>query len=245
MILLIITNQQTGETMQEFYDRFYDEHTCVFTTQHNSFPALPSGGTKAVLGKRPWIIIIPFRDILLEKSLAAISSQSEDSVKWEAFWRASLLLEFIQGKFFKFNYLKKQKYADLNKLIKKFLAINPASHLHASENITLSHVAFLCKPSYLDDEMRLIIKDAIAVINQLLEDNQYILYFQITTGLYGDTEPISDLQKQILTGLFHLEQSCKAAGLNRIRFKIFLSQKQWDSLIFDNKSHYTGRDWKI
>lgn len=224
--------------MQEFYDRFYDEHTCVFTTQQkDSFPYFHQDVQRR--------IIIPFRDILLEKSLAAISSQSEDSVKWEAFWRASLLLEFIQGKFFKFNYLKKQKYTDLNKLIKKFLAINPASHLHASENITLSHVAFLCKPSYLDDEMRLIIKDAIAVINQLLEDNQYILYFQITTGLYGDTEPISDLQKQILTGLFHLEQSCKAAGLNRIRFKIFLSQSQWDALIFDNKSHYTGRDWKI
>ena len=42
--------------------------------------------------------------------------------------------------------------------------------------------------------------------------------------------------------MFQLVQSCDAHRLAAIRFKIFLREDIWNRLVFDNKSHFNGRD---
>lgn len=242
--------------MQNFYDLFYDDHTCVFKIHNqDNLPALPAGGISSIFfDENPSQIIIPLRDIFLPGNFTVLSSAhnrrmgEELGVSWESFWRAYLLFNFVQRNVFKYNYLRKVKYADLRNLIKKFLLISPLANHYTSEDTTLAKLVFNCNSAFNDPELRLVIKDAVDRINQLLSENNYLLYFQVTTGLYTKKElnlEKEQLQKDILTGLFRFEQSCKANNLKSLRFKVFLSTTQWHSLVFDNKSHYHRRECTI
>lgn len=242
--------------MQNFYDLFYDDHTCVFKVHNqDNLLALPAGGISSIFfDENPSQIIIPLSDIFLPANFSVLSRAhnrrmgEELGVSWESFWRAYLLFNFVQRKAFKYNYLRKAKYADLKDLIKKFLLISPLADHYTSEDTTLSRLVINCNSAFNDPKRRLIIKDAVDTINQLLSKNNYLLYFQITTGLYTEKElnpEKEQLQKDILIGLFQFEQSCKANNLSCLRFKVFLSATQWDSLVFDNKSHYHRREATI
>ena len=90
-------------------------------------------------------------------------------------------------------------------------------------------------------ELRLIIPDALDLLNQKQKSDSLTLWF-----LYDDLDedfPDQDgIRKNALTGLFQLIQACDARKLTSIRFKVFLREDIWSQLNFDNKSHFNGRD---
>ncbi len=154
----------------------------------------------------------------------------QNSGSWEAFWRAYLLLRYHQERSFDFPRGKKgEKFNDLKKIINDL----------SQETWQSEHTEALVELS-TNYKLRLTIKDAIGIINQEARNNSQKLWF-----LYDDLDedfPAGEVRQEALAGLFQLVQSCDASRLAEIRFKIFLREDIWNRLIFDNKSHFTGRD---
>lgn len=148
---------------------------------------------------------------------------------WEDLWRAYLLIRCYQENLFKFPRLA--KYRELTKILKnlpkeRWQSENTQALLELSTNSTL----------------RLIVKDGVNILlNKQAIDSHQKLWF-LYDDLDEDFPEAGEVRHQALTGLFQLVQSCDAERLTEIRFKIFLREDIWNRLIFDNKSHFTGRD---
>jgi len=156
----------------------------------------------------------------------------QKSGTWEAFWRAYLLLRCYQEKLFKFPQGKKgAKFSQLK------ITIN---------NLPRQKWQSECTQALLElstnSQLRLIVKDAVSfLLNEQARDKSQKLWF-LYDDLDEDFPEAGEVRQQALTGLFQLVQSCDANRLTEIRFKIFLREDIWNRLIFDNKSHFTGRD---
>ena len=148
---------------------------------------------------------------------------------WEAFWRAYLLLRCYQENLVKFPRLA--KYRELTKTLKKL-----PKEIWQSENTDA-----LLELS-TNSQLRLQVKDAVNILlNEQYRENSQKMWF-LYDDLDEDFPDAGEVRQHALTGLFQLVQSCDANRLTEIRFKIFLREDIWNRLIFDNKSHLTGRD---
>lgn len=92
-----------------------------------------------------------------------------------------------------------------------------------------------------NSELRLTVIDAVKFFNKKARDTSQKMWF-LYDDLDEDFPEAGEVRQQALTGLFQLVQSCDANRLTEIRFKILLREDIWNRLIFDNKSHLTGRD---
>ncbi|QOV24312.1 MinD/ParA family ATP-binding protein [Anabaenopsis elenkinii] len=148
---------------------------------------------------------------------------------WEAFWMAHLLFRCVQEDLFKFT-SRRKKFTGLREIIKKL----PRKGWPSETTQALLKLS-------TDSDLRLIVKDVIDIINQTATNNSQKLWF-LYDDLDEDIFEAGELRQQALTGLFQLVQSCDANRLTAIRFKIFLREDIWNRLIFDNRSHFNGRD---
>jgi cellulose biosynthesis protein BcsQ len=150
---------------------------------------------------------------------------------WEAFWRAYLLLKISQNKDLSFSRtIPGVKFKDLREILKEI----------SGENWQSEHTQTLIQLS-TDSQLRLVIPDALDLVNQKQRSNNQALWF-LYDDLDEDFPEEEGIRQRALTGLFQLVQACDARRLRSIRFKIFLREDIWSRLNFDNKSHFNGRD---
>jgi len=153
----------------------------------------------------------------------------QKSGTWEAFWRAYLLLRCYQEKLVEFP--RQAKYT----VLKQTLKILPKEIWQSENTQALLELS-------TNSDLRLTVIDAVSfLLNEQYRDKSQKMWF-LYDDLDEDFPEAGEVRPQALTGLFQLVQSCDANRLTEIRFKIFLREDIWNRLIFDNKSHLTGRD---
>jgi len=151
---------------------------------------------------------------------------------WEAFWRAYLLLRCHQENLCSFPKNKKgEKFSELKNIINNL----PKGKWQSEYNQVLLE---LSTNSILSE----IVNDAINIIIHEEAKNKSKKVWFLYDDLDEDFPEAGEVRQSALSGLFQLVQSCDANRLTEIRFKIFLREDIWNRLIFDNKSHFTGRD---
>lgn len=150
---------------------------------------------------------------------------------WEAFWRAYLLLRAFKENYFKFPTGKKsEKFRDLRKILNDLPGDRWQSE-HTQRLLQLS----------TNIDLRPVVTDALYIIDEKARNKAEMLWF-LYDDLDEDFPEAGEVRQQALTGLFQFLQACDARRLAAIRFKIFLREDIWTRLIFDNKSHFNGRD---
>jgi cellulose biosynthesis protein BcsQ len=155
----------------------------------------------------------------------------EKQGSWEAFWRSYLLLKIYHNKSLQpSDILKGDKFNNLREILKKL----------PKNNWQSEHTQALIKLS-TDDPLRLVILDALSIVNEKQRHQDRSLWF-LYDDLDEDFPEKDEVRQQALTGLFQLVQSFDARRLTSIRFKIFSREDIWSRLNFDNKSHFNGRD---
>jgi len=150
---------------------------------------------------------------------------------WEAFWRAYLFLRMQQEDQFK-HLLKGSKYQEIRTVLNKVQ--------RGIDDWKKEYTEVLIK-MVRDDRLNLLLKDALDDINSQLLESQEVIWF-LYDDLDVDFREANELRNKALTGLFQLVQACDVRQLKAIGFKIFLREDIWRRLIFDNKSHFNGRD---
>ncbi|GAX35898.1 ParA family protein [Nodularia sp. NIES-3585] len=153
---------------------------------------------------------------------------------WEAFWRAYLLLRCHQENLCNFPKNRKgekEKFSELKNIINNL----PKGKWQSEYNQVLLE---LSTNSILSE----IVNDAINIIIHEDTKNKSQKIWFLYDDLDEDFPEAGEVRQSALSGLFQLVQSCDANRLTEIRFKIFLREDIWNRLIFDNKSHFTGRD---
>lgn len=90
-------------------------------------------------------------------------------------------------------------------------------------------------------QLNLLAKDMLGVINTQLSKSNRVFWF-LYDDLDEDLLDKGEIRGRALTGLFQLVQDCDARRLKSMCFKIFLREDIWSRLVFDNKSHFNGRD---
>ncbi|WP_017324452.1 P-loop ATPase, Sll1717 family [Synechococcus sp. PCC 7336] len=159
------------------------------------------------------------------------SALESEEASWEAFWRAYLLLRAYQSELFKF--LRGNRG-------KKFIRLKEIISGLPVHDWRLEHTNALIRLS-TEPELILVSKDALNILDDCIAKKDKIAWF-LYDDLDEDFASQYDVRKQALTGLFRFLQSCDARRIKSIRFKIFLREDIWSRLIFDNKSHFNGRD---
>ena len=151
---------------------------------------------------------------------------------WEAFWRAYLLLRCHQENLCNFPKNRKgEKFSELKNIINNL----PKGKWQSEYNQVLLE---LSTNSILSE----IVNDAINIIIHEDTKNKSQKIWFLYDDLDEDFPEVGEVRQSALSGLFQLVQSCDANRLTEIGFKIFLREDIWNRLIFDNKSHFTGRD---
>jgi hypothetical protein len=155
---------------------------------------------------------------------------------WEAFWRSYLFLRMHQE----------------NRLLKLFRVSNNAKYqklrscfneIPKDSNRWKKEYTDLLIDMTKDADLNLLLKDALDDINHLSgkSKEREVIWF-LYDDLDVDFREENELRQRALTGLFQLVQACDVRQLKYIGFKIFLREDIWHRLIFDNKSHFNGRD---
>ncbi|MEH2350777.1 MAG: AAA family ATPase [Nostoc sp.] len=224
------------------FEKFLDDTTCLIrgrkgtgkTALYSLFLKHKSVGQKLAHGRLDNTVFLsahgrfkesrPSRD---EFQVIHRHLQQNDGT-WESFWRAYLLLRCHQEKLFKFP--KDNKFSELKEIINKL----------PKEGWQYEYTQALLQLS-TDYNLRLIVKDVINIINQEAQNKSQKLWF-LYDDLDEDFRQAGEVRQQAITGLFQLIQSCDANRLTAIRFKVFLREDIWNRLIFDNRSHFNGRD---
>jgi cellulose biosynthesis protein BcsQ len=224
------------------FEKFLDDTTCLIrgrkgtgkTALYSLFLKHKSVGQKLAHGRLDNTVFLsahgrfkesrPSRD---EFQVIHRHLQQNDGT-WESFWRAYLLLRCHQEKLFKFP--RNEKFSGLKEIINKL----PKEGWQYESTQALLQLS-------TDSHLRLIVKDVINIINQEAENKSQKLWF-LYDDLDEDFRQAGEVRQQAITGLFQLIQSCDANRLTAIRFKIFLREDIWNRLIFDNRSHFNGRD---
>ncbi|MDH6097462.1 AAA family ATPase [Anabaenopsis sp. FSS-46] len=228
------------------FERFLDDTTCLIrgrkgtgkTALYSLFLKHESVARKLAHGRLDNTIFLSAHGSFQESrpSREDFKSIHKDlqskSGSWEAFWRAYLLLRCHQENLFKFPRGRKGE---------KFNALKEIINSLPGKKWQSEHTQALLELS-TNSEIRLIVKDAInTLLNEEAKNNSQKLWF-LYDDLDEDLIVAEQLRQQALTGLFQLVQSCDANRLTAIRFKIFLREDIWNRLIFDNRSHFNGRD---
>ncbi|MCF2147417.1 AAA family ATPase [Desmonostoc muscorum LEGE 12446] len=224
------------------FEKFLDDTTCLIrgrkgtgkTALYSLFLKHKSVGQKLAHGRLDNTVFLsahgrfkesrPSRD---EFQVIHRDLQQKDGT-WESFWRAYLLLRCHQEKLFKFP--RNHKFSGLKEIINKL----PKEGWQYESTQALLQLS-------TDSHLRLIVKDVINIINQEAQNKSQKLWF-LYDDLDEDFRQAGEVRQQAITGLFQLIQSCDANRLTAIRFKVFLREDIWNRLIFDNKSHFNGRD---
>ncbi|QMS90007.1 AAA family ATPase [Nostoc edaphicum CCNP1411] len=224
------------------FEKFLDDTTCLIrgrkgtgkTALYSLFLKHKSVGQKLAHGRLDNTVFLsahgrfqesrPTRD---EFQVIHRHLQQNDGT-WESFWRAYLLLRCHQEKLFKFP--RNNKFSRLKEIINKL----------PTEGWQYEFTQALLQLS-TDYDLRLIAKDVINIINQEAQKKSQKLWF-LYDDLDEDFRQAGEVRQQAITGLFQLIQSCDANRLTAIRFKVFLREDIWNRLIFDNRSHFNGRD---
>jgi cellulose biosynthesis protein BcsQ len=224
------------------FEKFLDDTTCLIrgrkgtgkTALYSLFLKHKSVGQKLAHGRLDNTVFLsahgrfkesrPSRD---EFQVIHRHLQQNDGT-WESFWRAYLLLRCHQEKLFKFP--RNDKFSGLKEITNKL----PKEGWQYESTQALLQLS-------TDSHLRLIVKDVINIINQETENKSQKLWF-LYDDLDEDFRQAGEVRQQAITGLFQLIQSCDANRLTATRFKIFLREDIWNRLIFDNKSHFNGRD---
>ncbi|MEH1852746.1 MAG: AAA family ATPase [Nostoc sp.] len=224
------------------FEKFLDDTTCLIrgrkgtgkTALYSLFLKHKSVGQKLAHGRLDNTVFLsahgrfkesrPYRD---EFQVIHRHLQQNDGT-WESFWRAYLLLRCHQEKLFKFP--RNNKFSRLKEIINKL----------PTEGWQYESTQALLQLSTHSD-LRLIVKDAINIIHQEAKDKSQKLWF-LYDDLDEDFREAGEVRQQAITGLFQLIQSCDANRFTAIRFKVFLREDIWNRLIFDNRSHFNGRD---
>jgi len=162
-------------------------------------------------------------------------SLKRDGGSWEGLWRSYLLLRIhlesrLQQLLIRGN--RENKFSRLRSVLNKV----PRD----ADRWRLEHTNALISIA-TDAELNLLAKDALDVINEQLRKNGQVLWL-LYDDLDEDLIEKEDIRERALTGLFQLVQACDARRLKSIGFKIFLREDIWNRLVFDNKSHFNGRD---
>ncbi len=165
------------------------------------------------------------------------NKQIEQTIKeynssWEAFWRSYLLLRLHQYNQIpaRFKGEKDNKYQPVRSLLNNS---SREGNQWSTEHLNIL-LAMLQIPA-LDT----LAKDMLSELDTLLRQRQqeiWLLYDDLDEDLRGKQ------REDALVGLFRLVQSTDARKVTAIRYKIFLREDIWNRLIFDNKSHFNGRD---
>jgi cellulose biosynthesis protein BcsQ len=227
------------------FEKFLDESTCLIkgrkgtgkTALYLLLLKYEDIAKKMANGRLEKVILFSghgnFNDVRPTRNEFQVIDQmlTDDGGTWEAFWRAYLLLKIYQNKSLKVAMaLKKPKFQSLQEILIN-LPNNQWQSAHTQSLIQLS----------TNNQLRLIVPDALDIINEKQQGQDKSLWF-----LYDDLDedfPEKDgVRQKALTGLFQLVQACDARRLKAIRFKIFLREDIWTRLNFDNKSHFNGRD---
>jgi cellulose biosynthesis protein BcsQ len=224
------------------FEKFLDDTTCLIrgrkgtgkTALYSLFLKHKSVGQKLAHGRLDNTVFLsahgrfkesrPSRD---EFQVIHRHLQQNDGT-WESFWRAYLLLRCHQEKLFKLP--RNDKFSGLKEIINKL----------PTEGWQYESTQALLQLSTHSD-LRLLVKDAINIIDQQAKDKSQKLWF-LYDDLDEDFRQAGEVRQQAITGLFQLIQSCDANRLTAIRFKVFLREDIWNRLIFDNRSHFNGRD---
>ena len=153
---------------------------------------------------------------------------------WEAVWRSYLFLQMhlenILQPLLRGN--KDNKFQPLRSILNKVpkgADLWQLEHTHALIEMATSL------------ELNLLLKDALDTVNEQLRKNAQVLWF-LYDDLDEDLLEKGEMRRRALVGLFQLVQACDARRLKSIGFKIFLREDIWTRLVFDNKSHFNGRD---
>jgi cellulose biosynthesis protein BcsQ len=155
----------------------------------------------------------------------------ENKGSWEVFWRSYLIIKVYQDRNIGLlSIIAGDKFHVLRDILKS-LSKDAWRSEHTQASIRLS----------TEIELKLIIPDAMELLNQEQQKKEQSLWF-LYDDLDEDFPERGGVRQLALTGLFQLIQSCDARRLTSIRFKIFLREDIWNRLNFDNKSHFNGRD---
>lgn len=161
-------------------------------------------------------------------------SIEQNKGSWEALWRSYLLLrmhlenrlqQYLKGN-------RGDKFSQLQSILGKIP--------RGADSWQIEHTRTLAEMAG-NAELNLLTKDVLDDINSQLRKSGQVLWF-LYDDLDEDLLEKGDLRKGALTGLFQLIQASDARRLVSIRFKVFLREDIWSRLVFDNKSHFNGRD---
>ncbi|MBC1312492.1 ParA family protein, partial [Trichormus variabilis PNB] len=224
------------------FEKFLDDTTCLIrgrkgtgkTALYSLFLKHKSVGQKLAHGRLDNTVFLSAHGRFKESRPSRDEFQvihrhlQQNHGTWESFWRAYLLLRCHQEKLFKFP--RNNKFSRLKEIINKL----------PTEGWQYESTQALLQMSTHSD-LRLIVKDLINIIHQEAKNKSQKLWF-LYDDLDEDFRQAGEVRQQAITGLFQLIQSCDANRLTAIRFKVFLREDIWNRLIFDNRSHFNGRD---
>jgi MinD-like ATPase involved in chromosome partitioning or flagellar assembly len=147
---------------------------------------------------------------------------------WETVWRGYLLLRLKFDK--ELPPLRKKKFEPLSRALKS-LTVDSWQSEHTRALLSLA----------THNDLILLAKDALDSVEEKLRKKRTTLWI-----LYDDLdEDLADMGSRrsvVLTGLFQLLQSSDAQKHPSLIFKVFIREDVWAKTIFDNRSHFNGRD---
>lgn len=155
-----------------------------------------------------------------------------DGGSWEAVWRSYLLLRMHLNGCLNRNLPRRAKFEHLRDLLGRV----PYRGDHWKVEHTRTLIAMAAEP-----ELKLLEKDMLDVIDEQLRKRNESLWL-LYDDLDEDLPQKGGVRQRALAGLFQLVQDSDARRLTAIRYKVFLREDIWDGLVFDNKSHFNGRD---
>lgn len=158
-------------------------------------------------------------------------SLQREQGSWEAFWRSYLLMRAAQRRVIKFPRSQKGE---------KFDGLKAVLNQVSGEGWQYEHTQALIRLS-TDSELVLVAKDALDLLDAGFGRENRTAWF-LYDDLDEDFPQRDEVRSQALTGLFRFIQSCDSRNIRSLRFKIFLREDIWHRLVFDNKSHFNGRD---
>jgi len=163
-------------------------------------------------------------------------AESAHGSSWEAVWRALLLVRLSQGgPLLSLQGGKKELFAPLTSRLRQL----PRREAPWSEGHT-SLVAELGG----DLETSLLAKDLADLFDQAIGRKGRTLWL-VFSDLGDDLLETRQQSQAAITGLFEMIQALDARRLSAIRPLVFLQESVWERLIFQNKSHFNGRDLRL
>jgi MinD-like ATPase involved in chromosome partitioning or flagellar assembly len=226
------------------FDRFLDETTCLIRGRKGTGKSAlywllakhEAAARELARGRLETVRCISGHGRLRSRPTRDEFSRVDTAVgrgelSWEAAWRAYLILR-LHGEGYGRQSLRLKKFAALVRALQGVPA--------GTDAWTNEHTAAVLRIASSNDT-QLLSKDLLVDVDRKLHSKGQALWL-----LYDDLdEDLLDeggTRNRALAGLFRLLQDADARRIGSLRFKVFLREDIWDRLIFDNRSHFNGRD---